>query len=74
MCDAKKGSETLASTHGLGSVAVCGCGTISLNIQAMSLRMDLQSFELTLEMMREALRVMQTRPSLDSPPITHAVH
>jgi hypothetical protein len=66
MCTESKGPEVLASSEGLGSVALCGCGTVSLHVQAMSLRMDLKAFQLAAAMIQRALVAMEQRSLLIS--------
>ncbi|MFC6645677.1 hypothetical protein ACFQBQ_08800 [Granulicella cerasi] len=47
--------QPLAKAEGLGSITQCSCGTLSLNVQAFSLRLDLQSFAKLLLMCSEAM-------------------
>ena len=61
MCDQRQGYEMLAESDGLGSVALCGCGTVSLHVQAMSLRMDLKAFAQATAMMQSALAALEQK-------------
>jgi hypothetical protein len=54
MCTEDK-HQTLASSAGLGSISVCGCGTLSLHVGGVSVRMDLKAFVQTAEMFRIAI-------------------
>ena len=57
MCSENKEDkqETLASSRGLGSISVCACGTLSLHVGGVSIRMDLTAFVQTAEMFRIAV-------------------
>jgi len=45
MCDEQKSqNETLASCPGLGSITVCPCGTVSLHVGGVSVRMELSAY------------------------------
>ena len=54
------GTKKLASAEGLGDVTMCGCGTLSLNIQAMSLRLDMKAFAQLLILCSEAMDALET--------------
>lgn len=55
----ESGTQKLASSEGLGSITMCGCGTLSLNVQAMSLRLDAESFAKLLMMCSDAMYVLE---------------
>jgi len=61
MCSENKGLEILAVCEGMGSVGLCGCGTVSLHVQAMTLRMELRAFHQATAMMQEALAVLEQK-------------
>ncbi|MDE1154323.1 MAG: hypothetical protein PW735_01175 [Acidobacteriaceae bacterium] len=67
--------QSLAQAEGLGSVTQCSCGTLSLNVQAFSLRLDLESFARLLLMCSEAMDVvergMDTASSKTRPTLVH---
>lgn len=53
------GAKRIATAEGLGNVTMCDCGTLSLNIQAMSLRLDLKAFAQLLLLCSEAMDVLE---------------
>jgi hypothetical protein len=55
------GDETmrLAVSEGIGSVTLCGCGTLSLNVQALSLRLDMKAFAQLYLMCSEAMERLE---------------
>jgi hypothetical protein len=70
--------QTLASSAGLGSISVCGCGTLSLHVGGVSVRMDLTAFVQTAEMFRIATahleaqaRTLQTSTTKAPSMLTH---
>jgi hypothetical protein len=44
MCDEQPQNETLATCPGLGSITVCPCGTVSLHVGGVSVRMELSAY------------------------------
>ena len=44
MCDENREVETLATCTGLGSITLCPCGTVSLHVGGVSVRMELGAF------------------------------
>jgi hypothetical protein len=60
MCPEDK-HQTLASSTGLGSITVCGCGTLSLHVGGVSIRMDLTAFVHTAEMFRIAVANLEAQ-------------
>jgi hypothetical protein len=60
MCPEDK-HQTLASSAGLGSISVCGCGTLSLHVGGVSIRMDLTAFVQTAEMFRTAVAHLEAQ-------------
>ena len=44
MCDENRELETLATCSGLGSITLCPCGTVSLHVGGVSVRMELGAF------------------------------
>lgn len=71
MCPEDK-HQTLASSAGLGSIAVCGCGTLSLHVGGVSLRMDLTAFVQTAEMFRIAVAHLEAQARNLQPSATKA--
>jgi hypothetical protein len=63
MCDTNNDPQTLATAAGLGSITICSCGTISLHIGGVSLRLDSTAFTLTAEMCRNALAALEHQAS-----------
>lgn len=55
MCDETKVQHVLTTVDGLGSVTLCGCGTVSLHLGGVSLRMDPATFAQAVEMCRQAV-------------------
>jgi hypothetical protein len=71
MCTEDK-HQTLASSAGLGSISVCGCGTLSLHVGGVSIRMDLTAFVQTAEMFRIAVAHLEAQARTLQPPATKA--
>lgn len=44
MCDQQNSHETLATCPGLGSITLCSCGTVSLHVGGISVRMELSAY------------------------------
>ena len=44
MCDRDLERRILATCEGLGSITLCPCGTVSLNVGGVSVRMELSAF------------------------------
>ena len=59
ICDEETKRQTLATAVGLGSITLCPCGTISLNVGGISVRMELTAFIQTEEMCREAMAALK---------------
>jgi len=51
--------QILATTAGLGGVTLCPCGTISLSVGGVSVRMDIATFARTAEMCRTAIAALE---------------
>lgn len=66
--------QPLASAEGLGSVTKCSCGTLSLNVQAFSLRLDLQSFARLLLMCSEAMEVVESGIQAEASTLSKLIH
>jgi len=62
----QKDIQTLASTDGLGSVTLCGCGTVSLHVGGISVRMEMAVFAETVSMCQNALRTLPPRALLQT--------
>jgi hypothetical protein len=69
MCAEDK-QQTLASSKGLGSISVSGCGTLSLHVGGVSIRLDLNAFVQTAEMFRIAVANLEAQASALQPPAT----
>jgi hypothetical protein len=63
-------NQTLATSSGLGSITVCGCGTISVHVGGVSVRMELSAFVQTAEMFRMAIAQLETRSLQSTAPKT----
>jgi len=44
MCTENAKVETLATSTGLGSITLCSCGTVSLHVGGVSVRMEMGAF------------------------------
>ncbi len=53
--------EVLARSEGLGSVTVCGCGTISLHVGGVTLRLEPTAFIQLDTMVQDAIETLRTR-------------
>ncbi len=42
--DEQRSTETLASCEGLGSITLCPCGTVSMHVGGVSVRMEMRAF------------------------------
>jgi hypothetical protein len=71
MCHEDK-HQTLSSSVGLGSISVCGCGTLSLHVGGVSIRMDLTAFVQTAEMFRIAVAHLEAQARNLQPSATKA--
>ncbi len=52
-------AEPLARSEGLGSITFCKCGTLSINIQAMSVRLDVAAFVQLMTMCEQAVAALE---------------
>ncbi len=59
MCDAENEQQTLAVAPGLGSITLCPCGTISLHVGGVSIRMAPSAFAQTEQMCRIAMASLE---------------
>jgi len=50
----KGANMTLADYHGLGSVRICDCGSLNLNIGLVTLHLDPEAFLKTAALLRQA--------------------
>ncbi|MDE1163237.1 MAG: hypothetical protein PW792_15040 [Acidobacteriaceae bacterium] len=66
--------QSLASAEGLGSITQCSCGTLSLNVQAFSLRLDLESFARLLLMCSEAMEAVERGIKADATTLSKLIH
>jgi hypothetical protein len=69
MCPEDK-HKTLASSEGLGSISVCGCGTLTLHVGGVSVRMDITAFVQTAEMFRIAVANLEAQARTLQPSTT----
>lgn len=68
-------SEPLARAEGLGSITFCKCGTLSLNIQAMTLRLDMTAFVQLMTMCEQAVTALQSMADHHHPhPTSSHIH
>ncbi len=58
-CGASSEIRQLASSEGIGSVTLCPCSTLTLNIQALSLRLDMKAFAQLFLMCSEAMDCLE---------------
>jgi hypothetical protein len=61
MCDENNEQQTLASAPGLGSITLCPCGTITLHLGGVSVRLDPHAFAQTAGMCRDALEALTSQ-------------
>jgi len=54
MCSEDTHSQNLATVTGLGSITLCPCGTVTLHIGGVSIRLEPSAFAQTTEMCRLA--------------------
>ncbi|MEI9978825.1 MAG: hypothetical protein WDN23_07425 [Edaphobacter sp.] len=59
MCNQDLRTQTLAVLAGLGSVTLCPCGTVSLHVGGVSVRLETAAFVQTAEMCREAIEALK---------------
>jgi hypothetical protein len=59
MCDEDTERQTLATAPGLGCITLCSCGTVSLSVGGVSVRMELTAFVQTAEMCRTAMEALK---------------
>ncbi|WP_260706862.1 hypothetical protein [Edaphobacter flagellatus] len=75
MCDENAVAETLASCPGLGGITLCPCGTISLHVGGVSVRMEPAAFMQMSRMCHEAMLLLngqlRDRASTNANAITH---
>lgn len=53
--------EVLARYQGLGSVSICGCGTVSLHVGGVTLRLEPTAFIQLETMIQDAVETLRTR-------------
>ncbi|NYF81242.1 hypothetical protein [Granulicella arctica] len=53
--------QSLARHEGLGSITLCSCGTISLHVGGVSVRMELASFIQTAGMCEQAMKNLESQ-------------
>ena len=51
--------QSLAQQEGLGSISLCSCGTVSLHIGGVSIRMELSTFIQTVEMCQRGMNALE---------------
>jgi hypothetical protein len=78
MCDEMIEQQTLASAPGLGSITLCPCGTISLHVGGISVRMELSAFLQTGQMyvaamasLEQQAQTLQAAPGKNQSRLTH---
>ena len=78
MCDQDPERQTLATCAGLGSITLCPCGTVSLNVGGVSVRMELSAFVQAARMCHTAVvaldrevRALGSAVTSPQPIITH---
>jgi hypothetical protein len=70
MCDEQTPHETLAACPGLGSITLCSCGTVSLHVGGISVRMEMSAYmqvakmcHLAMLSLNDQMRVMAHPPA-----------
>jgi hypothetical protein len=56
----------LSKLEGLGSVTMCGCGVVSLNIAGITLRLEASAFNQFEQMVGTAARALQAQQAASS--------
>jgi hypothetical protein len=76
MCDENREVETLATCTGLGSITLCPCGTVSLHVGGVSLRMELGAFMQAAKMCHIAMLSLdgQVRAMAQATPSNTVMH
>jgi hypothetical protein len=64
----KNTNITLADHHGLGSVRVCDCGALNLNIGMVTLHLNPEAFLKTAALLRQAAEQYLKRNDADTTP------
>ena len=60
MCDQSQSEiQPLSKQEGLGSITLCSCGTVSLHLGGVSMRMELSTFVQTVEMCQQAMKTLE---------------
>jgi hypothetical protein len=67
MCDAENQQQTLAIAPGLGSITLCACGTISLHVGGVSVRMAASAFAQPEQMCAQPSPRSSSRPTHFNP-------
>ena len=76
MCDQRPDNETLATCPGLGSITLCACGTVSLHVGGVSVRMELAAFMQAAKMCHLAMLALdpQIRALAQAPSVSAITH
>jgi hypothetical protein len=74
MCDRASEIMTLAQTEGLGSVTRCSCGTISLHLGGVTLRMEQVTFQQATEMCQDAVQALALQARLPQERVSPTLH
>jgi hypothetical protein len=61
MCDEQSVHETLANCPGLGSITVCSCGTVSLHVGGVSVRMEMTAYMQVAKMCHQAMLTLDNQ-------------
>ena len=72
MCNVNHEIQGLASSN-VGSVTLCDCGTVSLHVGGISVRMEMAVFAETVAMCQHALRSLPIQPT-PQPGIPETLH
>jgi len=59
MCDQQNVQDTLATCPGLGSITLCPCGTVSMHVGGVSVRMELGAFMQAAKMCHLAMLALE---------------
>jgi hypothetical protein len=70
MCTEDDQHQVIATSAGLGSITVCSCGTLTVHVGGVSIRLELSAFVQTAEMFRIAVAQLEAQArALQSAPI-----
>jgi 8-oxo-dGTP pyrophosphatase MutT (NUDIX family) len=64
MAEKSSPNTTLAAQEGIGSITMCDCGVVSLNMGGVTIRLEITAFSRLETMIREAAEELGIRATL----------